>query len=257
MQSNKSRANKSRANKSLEAPGDPAKLALAIGHRFERPERLSTALTHSSTLSHAGKGEASYERLEFLGDRVLGLIVADLLLKRFSAESEGAIAKRFAMLVSQQALAKVARDLALGAFVRLSSGEEETGGRDNPAILADVMEAIIAALYRDGGLEAARAFVEPRWSSLIEENLSLPREPKTALQEWAQGRGLPLPIYKQESREGPDHDPEFTVSVSVEGLGDATGTGRSKRLAEQAAAERLLARLERGAASAKHKRGRP
>lgn len=233
------------SSKKNATPTQPGRLADRLGYSFSKPERLQTALTHSSTLSHDRGGSDSYERLEFLGDRVLGLVVADLLLARFAQESEGAIAKRFALLVSQQVLAGVARDIGLGEFVRLSPGEDDSGGRDNPAILSDVMEAVIAALYRDGGLEAARVFIEPRWLPLIEADHSPPREPKTALQEWAQGRGLPLPSYRQISREGPDHEPVFTVEVAVEGEGSSEGTGRSKRLAEQAAAERLLARLDR------------
>ncbi|MET4804942.1 ribonuclease III [Limibacillus sp. MBR-115] len=232
----------SKKNAPLSQPG---RLADRLGYSFTKPERLLTALTHSSTLGQDRGGSDSYERLEFLGDRVLGLVVADLLLARFAQESEGAIAKRFALLVSQQVLAEVARDIGLGEFIRLSPGEDDSGGRDNPAILSDVMEAVIAALYRDGGLEVARAFIEPRWISLIEADLSPPREPKTALQEWAQGRGLPLPSYRLVSRKGPDHEPAFTVEVTVSGEGSGEGTGRSKRLAEQAAAERLLARLDR------------
>lgn len=208
-----------------------------LGHRFARPGLVRTALTHAST------GDASYERLEFLGDRVLGLIVADLLMAHFPDEAEGALARRHAALVRRETLAAVGRQLGLAAHLRLARGEAEGGGRDNPAILADVCEALIAALYLDGGLEAARRFVEPLWRPLLESADRPPQDAKTALQEWAQARSRPLPAYEVVERSGPDHDPLFTVRVSVEDEAPETATGRSKRLAEQAAAERLLERL--------------
>ena len=220
-----------------------------LGHRFDDPQRLRLALTHSSALPRAGSGNNSYERLEFLGDRVLGLVVADLLLRRFPDEVEGQLAKRFAYLVSGEILSRVAREIGLGQHIVFSRGEADAGGGENPAILADVMEAVIAALYRDGGLEAARRFIEPRWTPLVEADLKPPREPKTALQEWAQGRGLALPRYLEISREGPAHDPRFTIEVVLEHKGKtitARGEGRSKRQAEQLAAEALLARFEQG-----------
>ena len=230
-------------------------LEALLGHDFSDRTPLRRALTHSSAVT-AGREQkksdeaaGSYERLEFLGDRVLGLVVADLLLRRFPEESEGHLAKRFAYLVSGEILAGVARDIALGHFIAFSPGEAESGGGDNPAILADVMEAVIAALYRDGGLEAASGFIEPHWRPLVEADLQPPREPKTALQEWAQGRGLALPRYEVSAREGPPHDPRFTVCVTVDreaGALSAEGEGRSKRQAEQAAAAGLLARLDAG-----------
>jgi len=220
-----------------------AALGRRIGHDFAEPALLHQALTHSSAAGTAGEAARSYERLEFLGDRVLGLIVADMLLDRFPGEPEGALARRHAFLVSREALAEVARELDLGAFLRVSRGEDEGGGRANPGLLADVCEALIGALYRDGGLEVARAFVAPRWSPLLDQDRTPPRDAKTGLQEWAQGRGLPLPTYREVAREGPAHEPRFTVAVSVGDRPAAEGTGRSKRLAEQAAARELLARL--------------
>lgn len=221
------------------------RLAARIGHDFGDMALLSQALTHSSVTGSRKAEAASYERLEFLGDRVLGLIVADMLIDRFPAEPEGALARRHAFLVSREALAEVARTMGLGEFLRVSKGEADSGGRENPAMLADVCEAVIGALYRDGGLSAARAFVAPRWSPLLEQDRTPPRDAKTALQEWAQGRGLPLPAYREMAREGPAHEPRFTVAVIVEGDGTPAveGTGRSKRLAEQEAARRLLARV--------------
>ena len=220
-------------------------LAAALGHRFQQPELLERALTHPSA---ADTPTASYERLEFLGDRVLGLIVADLLVARFPQEAEGALAKRLAALVRRETLAEVATSLTLSDHLNLARAEREAGEAANPALLADSCEAIIAALYLDGGLEAACGFVVPYWTPLLEADLMPPQDPKTALQEWAQGRGLPLPAYREVRRDGPPHEPLFTVEVSVAGQEPAQGEGRSKRLAERAAADRLLAQLEGGGA---------
>ncbi len=211
----------------------------ALGHRFADPALLRQALTHSSGSTDRMR---SNERLEFLGDRVLGLVVADMLYERFPDEEEGALARRHAALVQRESLARVSRGIGLPDHLILSMGEAETGGRENDSLLADACEAVIAALYLDGGLDAARDFVHAHWSALMEENPTPPKDAKTALQEWAQGRGKPLPSYREVSREGPDHAPTFTIEVSVEGLDPAIGTGSSKRLAAQAAAEAMLAR---------------
>jgi len=226
---------------------DLAALARRLEHDFAAPDLLREALSHpSATASRAarpGARGASYQRLEFLGDRVLGLIVAELLFRRFPRETEGDLARRLAALVRQDSLAQVAEALDLGAHLRLARAEEEAGGRLNPALLADACEAVIGALYLDGGLEAARAVIVPHWMPLLEAETSPPQDAKTALQEWAQGRGLPLPRYREVARAGPDHEPQFTVEVAVEGQPVAQGEGRSKRLAEQVAATALLARL--------------
>ncbi|MFQ5954663.1 MAG: ribonuclease III [Kiloniellales bacterium] len=214
-------------------------LAERLNHRFGRPRVLRQALTHASRLNR-GRRADSYERLEFLGDRVLSLVVAELLFARFTNEREGDIARRHAALVKGETLAKVAADIGLGDYLLLSPGEAEAGGRDNPAILADVCEAVIAALYLDGGLAAARGFIERHWRPLIEAAGLPPRDAKTALQEWAQSRALPLPSYREIGREGPDHDPVFTVEVTVHGQPPVSGCGPSKRAAEQAAATSLL-----------------
>jgi ribonuclease-3 len=231
------------SSNSEDSAGEAA-LAALLDHRFENPALLSQALTHSSAVETRPGGPLSYERLEFLGDRVLGLIVADMLLERFPCEPEGALARRHAFLVSREALAEVARGLELGSYIKVSRGEAESGGRENPALLADVCESLIGALYRDGGLEAARRFVTPRWSPLLTQDRKPPRDAKTGLQEWAQARGLPLPVYKETAREGPAHDPRFTVSVTIQGFEPVAGTGRSKRLAEQDAARRMMATLQ-------------
>jgi ribonuclease-3 len=223
--------------------GLPA-LERLVGHSFREPALLQQAVTHASLLARrADRAGTGYERLEFLGDRVLGLLVAELLFRDFPAEDEGALARRFAALVSREGLARVAGKLGLGAFLRLGPGERDGGGRDNPALLADACEAVIGALYLDGGLEAARRFVEPNWRPLVAEELRPPQDAKTALQEWAQGHGLPLPVYRLVSAEGPPHDPRFTVEVRVADKGTAAGAGRSKRAAEQLAAQALLRQL--------------
>lgn len=229
-----------RTRRSRAQAPDLARFAERLGHRFARPALLSRALTHPSAATRGRNGGRSYERLEFLGDRVLGLIVADLLLAHFPDESEGELGRRLAELVRRETLADVAAELELGTALRLAKGEVLSGERDNPAILADSCEAVIGALYLDGGLEAARRLIETHWRPRIEEAETPPQDAKTALQEWAQGRGLALPSYREVGRSGPAHEPRFTVEVSVEGRTPARGEGRSKRLAEQVAAARLL-----------------
>jgi ribonuclease-3 len=214
------------------------RLADVLGHAFARPGLLDEALTHASAAKRRHRG---YERLEFLGDRVLGLILADTLLKTFPKEREGDIAKRHARLVSRGALVHVARAIELGAALRVSKGEE--GARANEAVLADAMEAVIAALYVDGGLEVARAFVIGRWKELIEADAAPPRDAKTRLQEWAQARGLGLPLYVETEASGPAHAPQRIIEARISGHKPASGSGRSKREAEQAAAAALLAEV--------------
>lgn len=217
-------------------------LAARLGHRFERPRLLRQALTHASGLKRGRHGD-SYERLEFLGDRVLSLVIAELLFDRFPDEREGEIARRHAALVRGETLAEVAAEVDLGASVLMSRGEAEAGGRENPAILADVCEAVIAALYLDGGLDCAGGFIARHWRPLIDAAGEPPTDAKTTLQEWAQARSLPLPGYREIGREGPDHDPLFTIEVSVDGHAPVRATGASKRAAEQAAAAGLLRAL--------------
>jgi ribonuclease-3 len=216
----------------------------ALGHSFANRDLLREALTHRSAVDRQrGRNidlRHGNERLEFLGDRVLSLAVADLLIRRFPVESEGELARRHAALVRAETLAQVARAIDLGARLTLAESEEATGGREKPAILADACEAVIGALYRDGGLEAARRFVERYWSPRIEHDAKPPRDPKTALQEWAQGRGLPLPSYREVGREGPPHAPQFVMEVVVRGRAAVRGTGRTKREAERAAALAML-----------------
>ena len=216
-------------------------LTRIIGYEFSDPALARDALTHRSA---AARDHPTYERLEFLGDRVLGLVIADMLYDAFPHEDEGALAKRLVALVRRETLAGIAAVLGIGPLIRLSRGEEEAGGRDNPAILADVCESLIGAVYHDGGLDAARAFIERHWSALMEGTAEPPKDAKTSLQEWAQGRGFALPSYRQVSRSGPDHAPLFTIEVGVGDFPPELGEGPTKRIAEQSAAERLLERLE-------------
>jgi ribonuclease-3 len=219
-------------------------LEAATGYQFADPALLHEALTHSSALGHGGRGQRSNERLEFLGDRVLGLAIADLLMSRFARESEGALTRRHAGLVCRETLAEIALELDLGRFLVVGRSEDEADGRANPALLADALEALIGAIYRDGGLAPARAFIGRHWRTRLDQMRTPPRDPKTTLQEWAQGRGLALPEYQVVEIEGPAHAPRFEVSVSVAELPPARATAGSKRAAEQAAAERLLAALD-------------
>jgi ribonuclease III len=221
-----------------------ARLTARLGHEFHDFALLRCALTHASAMRGLARDQISYERLEFLGDRVLGLIIAKLLFQRFPEEPEGDLARRLAALVRKETLTEVAGELSLGRYIDFGPGEQEGSGAENPSVLADACEAVIGALYLDGGLTAAERFVVPYWTPYLEAEATPPQDAKTALQEWAQGRALPLPSYHEIAREGPPHDPLFTVEVRVEGQRPATAQGRTKRIAEQAAAERLLAWLE-------------
>lgn len=206
-----------------------------LGHVFGDPAFMNLALTHAST----GAGH-NYERLEFLGDRVLGLVLAQILYETFRDESEGDLARRHAALVSGVTLALVADKIALGQVLRVSSAERAAGGAKNENILADVMEALIGAIYLDSGLEACKAVIAALWRDVLFTMHSPPTDAKTELQEWAQARGLPLPRYDMAARDGPDHAPIFTVSVTVEGFAPVAAGGSSRRAAEKAAATALL-----------------
>jgi ribonuclease-3 len=215
-----------------------ADLEARLGYHFRDSALLRRALTHAS------RGAESNERLEFLGDRVLGLVVSEKLYALYPDNPEGVLALKLNALVRGEACAKAAEEAGLADHLILASAEAGSGGRKKTAILAGAIEAVIAALYLDGGYEAARQFVERYWTDLFETLDTDLRDPKTALQEWAQGPGAQgLPVYKQTGREGPDHAPRFTVEVPVKGYEPETGFGGSKREAEQDAARRMLARL--------------
>ncbi|MDR3376965.1 MAG: ribonuclease III [Ancalomicrobiaceae bacterium] len=216
-----------------------ASLEQRIGHRFADRRLIERALTHTSAVS---LGADSYQRLEFLGDRVLALTIARMAYDAFPAADEGELARRLNALVRRETCAEVGRTLDLGSVLRLGTGEEQTGGRTKTAILGDVMEAVIAAIYLDGGFAVAFDFVARHWGERMKAARGPLRDAKTTLQEWAQGRGLPTPIYRQVARTGPDHDPEFTIAVEIAGIEGAQARGRSKREAEQASATCLLVR---------------
>lgn len=235
---------------STRTSADLAALSAAIGHQFADPSLLRTAITHPSALTRNSgrrgpRQTADYDnqRLEFLGDRVLGLVVAEMLFRTFPHENEGALAKRLAALVRQDGLSRVAKSIELGKYLIMSRGEIESGGRDNPASQADACEAVIGAIYLDAGLDPAREFIMRMWSPMMNRDLKPPQDSKTALQEWAQAGGLPLPNYDVLESSGPPHDPIFTVSVTVEGHAPMSASGRSKRAAEQAAASAFMAKL--------------
>jgi ribonuclease-3 len=204
---------------------------------FKDPSLLERALTHASA------GGDDNERLEFLGDRVLGFMIAEMLIKKFPKENEGTLALKLNALVRMETCARVAEQAGVDKALIMAPSEDRAGGRRKGAILGDACEALIAALYLDGGILAARRFVTKYWAPLMTEVQGDLRDPKNALQEWAQGRKLGTPTYRLSKREGPDHAPRFTVDVLVKGQEPVQGEGSNLRSAEQAAARNLLARL--------------
>lgn len=226
----------SRRSASLDA------LAGRIGHRFAEPGLLERALTHVSALGTGDGRQGSYQRLEFLGDRVLGLAVAAMLVEAFPAADEGELSRRLAELVRAEACADVAEEMQVGPAMVLGPGEVNSGGRRKRAILADVCEAVVGAVFLDAGYIAAAALVDRFWRLRMMAPRRPLRDAKTALQEWVQSRGLPAPTYREVVREGPDHRPLFQVAAEVRDMDPAVGQGRSKRSAEQAAAAALLVR---------------
>jgi len=222
-----------------------AELEQRIGHVFKDRDLLREALTHASALD-GKRRRRSYDRLEFLGDRVLGLIVAERLLEEHETGSEGDLAPLFNALVNRRACARAARAADLGAAVALSPSEEASGGRGKEAILADICESVIAALYLDGGMDAARAFVTRFWGEAFAEVSNAPRDAKTELQEWAAAQRLGL-SYVVVDQSGPEHAPHFVIEARVDGYEPARGEGGAKRDAQRAAAAAFLkARGERG-----------
>jgi ribonuclease III len=213
-----------------------------IAYRFADRRLLEQALSHISAFAGIRNRASSYQRLEFLGDHVLGLSVSDMLFRAFPKADEGEMSRRLAELVRREACADVARAIDLGSAFRLGASEINAGGRDRTAILADVCEALIGAVFVDGGYFAASALVERLWSERMRTPKRPLRDAKTQLQEWAQARGLPTPAYREIERTGPHHDPEFRVWVELPEVAPAEGLGRSKRAAEQAAAAAMLSR---------------
>lgn len=212
-----------------------------LGHRFLKPERLVRAVTHAS-IGTATRPDN--QRLEFLGDRVLGLVMAEALLTADPEAREGQLAPRFNALVRKETCADVAREVGLGDVLKLGRSEMLTGGRRKEALLGDAMEAVIAAVYQDAGFEVARALILRLWGGRIAAVEPDARDAKTSLQEWAQARAMPPPVYEEAGRSGPDHAPVFTVRVTLASGEAAEAAAGSKRVAEQAAARMLLERME-------------
>ena len=218
---------------------DTARLAALLGHQPRDPALFHEALTHGST------GDArDYQRLEFLGDRVLGLIIADELFQRFPTENEGQLSARLNGLVTGDVCADVARALGIADLIRLGKQARDDGGRDSGNILGDVIEALIGALYLDAGMDAARRFIRSAWGDRVGALHVAPKHPKSALLEWAAANRCKPPEYFILARDGPDHAPRFTIAVSIAHAGEARADGNSKQDAETAAARALLAQLE-------------
>lgn len=201
-----------------------------IGHRFTQISLLEEALTHSSK---SGKKD-SYERMEFLGDRVLSLVIAEQLFQKFPDENEGDLAKRHSMLVKQEALELIAEQVGMAEFMHYKQHSP------SKSMLADAVESVIAAIYLDAGFNVARHFIVKYWAPLMQDTAQPPEDPKSALQEWAQSQALALPVYNVIERSGPDHSPIFTVEVSLAGFDPKQGVGSSKQIAEKQAAIQLL-----------------
>lgn len=218
---------------------EKAELERVLGHIFADKQWLDRALTHAST--GLAKG-ANYERLEFLGDRVLGLCVAELLFTTFRSAPEGELSVRLNQLVSAESCAEIADEMELHRFIRTGADVKKITGKRMMNVRADVVESLIAAIYLDGGLEAARAFILRHWENRATRADAARRDAKTELQEWAHAKFGTTPAYKVDDRSGPDHDPRFTVTVEVRGVRPETGVERSKRAAEQVAATKMLER---------------
>lgn len=208
------------------------------GYTFERSSLLDEALTHPSL-----SGRYNYQRFEFLGDRVLGLVIATWLLEEYPGEAEGKLNRRFTTLVRRETLADIAVKLGIAGRLKVTPGAEAEGTKTKAAIQADVCESVIGALYLDGGFPAANKFIRTHWKPLIGAGCSAHKDNKTQLQEWCQARSVPLPRYVEVERSGPDHDPVFIIEAIVDGHGSAKASGQAKRLAEQLAAESLYSKL--------------
>ena len=212
-----------------------------IGFKFADKALLERALTHISALSGGPQKRAdSYQRLEFLGDHVLGLVISDMLYRAFPRANEGELSRRLADLVRKETCAEVAKAMDLGPALKLGNSESHAGGRLRTTILADACEALVGAVFIDGGYQAADELIARFWKARMLKPLRPLRDPKTMLQEWAQARGLPTPAYRELARTGPHHDPEFRIAVELPDRPSAEGLGRSKRAAEQAAAAAML-----------------
>jgi ribonuclease-3 len=212
-------------------------LEATLGHKPVDTGLFERALTHAS------HHEGNYERLEFLGDRVLGVVIADWLYSLFPDEPEGALSRRLNVLVSRDTCAEVARKLGLAPYLRLGKQALSDGAFESDNILGDAVESLIGALWLDGGLAAAQAFIRNAWADRVDSHGKAPRHPKSALQEWAAAHNRKAPVYELVGRSGPHHAPTFVVKVSIRGVGEAEAEGPNKQEAETAAAAALLEKL--------------
>jgi len=210
-----------------------------IGYHFKDEHWLERAMTHSST-----NDDYNYQRLEFLGDRVLGLVIADALFTEFKSEREGGLAKRHTALIQGETCAVVGLQNNLNDFIIMSDAEIESGGRTNTNIIADVVESLLGAIYIDGGYEPAKKVILALWGDTIFTLKQAPQDPKTELQEWVQARALALPVYNIIKKSGPDHAPVFTVKLEVEGFPPIESNANSRRQAEKKAAQKMLKELK-------------
>ena len=215
------------------------KLEEKIGYVFNDKHWLERALTHSST-----NDSFNYQRLEFLGDRVLGLVIADALFDKFKKENEGGLAKRHTALVQGRMCAQIGQNIDLGNFIIFSESERQSGGQKNDNIIADVMESLLGAIYIDGGFENVKKIILSLWGDNLLTLQTAPQDPKTELQEWAQARALALPDYQVADRKGPDHAPVFIIQLKVEGQADVKAEGASRRQAEKKAARLMLRQVK-------------
>lgn len=216
-----------------------------LGYQFENKKLLQEALTHPSKSTARHNRTFNYQRLEFLGDSVLGMVIAEMLYTAFPNENEGSLAKRLAALVRSESIAVVGKKLGIERFIHMTPSEEQSGGRSNQSNIEDVCEALIGAIYLDGGIIPAKEFVQTYWSDMLIAQSAPPKDAKTALQEWVQAKGLPLPHYVVVQEQGPSHAPEFTIEVRVQGVDPVSATGSSKRAAEQKAAQAMLTKVKR------------
>ncbi|MBL4907717.1 MAG: ribonuclease III [Sneathiella sp.] len=224
-------------------------LMKVLGHRFKDMDLLLEALTHSSLVKGTRKSSQSgrdYERLEFLGDRVLGLVISEELFRRYGKAEAGQLSRRYNAQVRKETLASIAEELEIAAYIRMSEDLKASGGDNNPSILEDCIEALIAALYLDGGMTAAHQFIKKNWWNRFEKLDAANKDPKSSLQEWAAKKSIAPPVYEVVSQSGPDHNRTFTVEVTIEGFTKHSAKGFSKRAAEQIAAEKLLKDLLNG-----------
>lgn len=225
----------------LQSTGQYVELYKILGYEFKDDSLIREALTHPSL-----EGGRSYQRLEFVGDRVLGLVIADWLYEIYPDMDEGGLASRHTNLVRRETCAKVALEMDLGPFIHMDKSTEDMGGRTRETILADVCESILGAIYREAGHDVALELVRRFWKDRINHENVAVRDAKTLLQEWVQARGRPTPTYVTLDRRGPAHEPIFTIAVRVNGSGEETAEGKAKREAEQIAAAKMLTRLENG-----------